>query len=165
MCNCCQKSHTDLHDDLKLIKLREKIEEHQGEAGALIPVLQEAQEIYGYLPEDIIKVVAREMKIPVSEVFGVATFYSQFRFTPTGRNVIRVCMGTACHVRGALRVLKTLERELGIKAGMTTEDGKFTLETVACIGACGLAPVISVNNKVFGNMTSQRVPEILNQFE
>ncbi len=165
MCKCCGKSHADSHTDLKMIRLKEKIDQYQGEAGALIPILQEAQEIYGYLPEDVIKIVAKEIKIPVAEVFGVATFYSQFRFTPTGLNVIRVCMGTACHVRGALKVLKALERELGIKSGETTGDGKFTLETVACIGACGLAPVISVNNKVFGNLTSEMVPGILDKFE
>jgi len=164
-CKCSGKGRADLHVDLKQTKLKEKIEAQQGEAGALIPVLQEAQEIYGYLPQEVIKMVAKEMRIPIAEVFGVATFYSQFRFTPTGRNVIRVCTGTACHVRGGLRVLRTLERELKIKAGETTGDGKFTLETVACIGACGLAPVISVNNKVFGNLTSEMVPEILEKFE
>lgn len=165
MCKCCGKNQTDSSEDIKLIKLKERIEAYQGEAGALINVLQEAQEIFGYLPKEIIKLVAKEMKIPVAEVYGVVTFYSQFRFMPTGRNIIRVCMGTACHVRGALKVLKTFERELGIKAGATTGDGKFTLETVACIGACGLAPVISVNNKVYGNMNSQLVPEILEKFE
>jgi NADH-quinone oxidoreductase subunit E len=165
MCKCCGKGQADLPVDLKGLKLKEVIKAHNGEKGALIPVLQETQEIYGYLPEDSIKTVAREMKIPVAEVYGVATFYAQFRFVPTGRNIIRVCMGTACHVRGALKVLKTLERELGIKAGETTADRRFTLETVACVGACGLAPVISVNNKVFGNMTSQMVLEILDKFE
>jgi NADH-quinone oxidoreductase subunit E len=119
----------------------------------------------GIYPREIIKIVAKELKIPVAEVYGVATFYAQFRFNPTGRNVIRVCMGTACHVRGGLKVLKTLERELGIKAGETTGDGKYTLETVACIGACGLAPVISINNKVFGNLSSELVPGILEKFE
>lgn len=165
MCKCCGESQVNSHIDGKKDKLLNTIASYRGEKGPLIPVLQEAQEIYGYLPDDVMKTVAKEMKIPVAEVFGVATFYSQFRFTPTGRNVIRVCMGTACHVRGALKVLKTLERELGIKAGMTTGDGKYTLETVACIGACGLAPVISVNHKVFGNMTSQMVSEILDKFE
>jgi NADH-quinone oxidoreductase subunit E len=164
MCQCSFQGHADSHD-LKLLKLKEKIDAHQGEPGVLIPVLQEAQEIYGYLPENILKVVAKELKIPVAEVFGVATFYSQFRFAPAGRNVIKVCMGTACHVRGGLKVLKALERELEIKAGETTGDGKFTLETVACIGACGLAPVITVNNKVFGNLTPNLVPGILEKFE
>lgn len=164
VCQCSNKNHADMHEDLKK-QLKEKIETYRGQAGALIPILQDAQEIYGYLPEEVIRTVAKEMAIPIAEVFGVATFYSQFRFVPTGRHVIRVCMGTACHVRGSLKVLKTLERELKIKAGETTEDGKFTLETVACIGACGLAPVISINNKVFGNMTSQMVPEVLDKFE
>lgn len=165
MCKCCSQDQTNTAVDPQLAKLKEFIKAHQEEAGALIPVLQEAQGIYGYLPEGIMTIVARELKRPVAEVFGVATFYSQFRFTPTGRHVIRVCMGTACHVRGALKVLKTLERELGIKAGTTTEDGRFTLETVACIGACGLAPVISVNNKVFGNMTAEKVLGVIEQYE
>jgi NADH-quinone oxidoreductase subunit E len=165
MCKCCEKSNVDSHVDPKDIRLQEKIEAYKAEKGALIPVLQEAQEIYGYLPETVMKKIATDLKIPVAEVFGVATFYSQFRLTPTGQNIIRVCMGTACHVRGALKVLKTLERTLGIKAGETTGDSKFTLETVSCIGACGLAPVISVNNKVFGNMTPQMVTEILEKYE
>lgn len=165
MCKCCSQDQTNTAVDPQLAKLKEFIKAHQEEAGALIPVLQEAQGIYGYLPEGIMTIVARELKRPVAEVFGVATFYSQFRFTPTGRHVIRVCMGTACHVRGALKVLKTLERELGIKAGTTTEDGRFTLETVACIGACGLAPVISVNNRVFGNMTAEKVSGVIEQYE
>lgn len=165
MCKCCNNPIPNRHEDSKIVKLREIIECHAGEEGALIPVLQDAQELYGYLPEEIMRIVGKELKVPISDVYGVATFYSQFRLVPTGRNVIRVCMGTACHVRGALKVLKTLERKLGIKAGATTEDAKFTLETVAFIGACGLAPVISINNKVFGNMTSQLVPEILEQFE
>jgi len=153
------------HIDLKELKLKKMIVQYKGEAGALIPVLQEAQQIYSYLPESVLKIIAEEMGIAVAEVYGVATFYSQFRFAPIGKNVIRVCMGTACHVRGALKVLKTMERELGIKAGETTGDGQFTLETVSCVGACGLAPVISVNNKVYGNMTPLKVPEILGKFE
>lgn len=162
MCNCCSSKN---HVDLKDLRLKEKINELKKEPGALIPVLQVAQEIYGYLPEEVMRYIARDMGIPVAEVYGVATFYSQFRFTPMGRNIIRVCMGTACHVRGGLKVLKTIERELGTKAGGTTGDGRFTLETVACIGACGLAPVISINNKVYGNMTPQMVPELLGKFE
>lgn len=164
MCKCVE-SDADLHVDLKLIKLREIIAAHQGHAGALIPVLQEAQEVYGYLPEIVMKEIAGGLKIPVAEVFGVVTFYAQFRLKPTGRNVIRVCVGTACHVRGAGKVLTAIERELGVKDGETTEDEKFTLETVACIGACGLAPVMIINNQVFGSLTTQMVPGILKKFE
>jgi len=163
LCQCREKEENQI--DLKEINLKKKIKAHHNEAGSLIPVLQEAQKIYGYLSEEVIKLIAFEMKIPVAEVFGVATFYAQFCFAPRGENVIRVCTGTACHVRGALKVLKALERELGIKSGDTSRDGKFTLETVACIGACGLAPVISVNDKIYGNLTSQMVPEILKNYE
>lgn len=162
MYNCKSCSN---HLDLKETKLKEIITCYKGQKGSLITVLQEAQGIYGYLPQEILKLVAKEMKIPIAEVYGVATFYSQFRFTPMGRNVIRICLGTACHVRGALKVLKTLEKELGIQSGETTGDGKFTLETVACIGACGLAPVISINNKVHGNMTPQMAVKLLDQYE
>jgi NADH-quinone oxidoreductase subunit E len=160
VCSCKNCEHLDLKKDelLEVIKVNIK------EAGSLIAVLQKAQDIYGYLSEDNMRLIAEEMHIPVAEVFGVATFYSQFRFAPMGRNVIKVCMGTACHVRGALKVLRTIERELGIKAGETTEDGRFTLETVACIGACGLAPVISINNMVYGNMTPQVVSETLDKY-
>jgi len=165
LCKCGQTDNTDLFEDLKKLKLKEKINALKGEPGVLIPVLQEAQKIYGYLSEEVIRTIAREMKIPVAEVYGVATFYSQFRFVPMGENIIRVCMGTACHVRGALKVQRALERELGIQAGSTTGDGKFTLETVACIGACGLAPVISINEKIYGNLTSQMIPAILEHYE
>ena len=165
MCKCCGQINLDSHVDLKQKKLEDMMKKYQNQDGVLISVLQDAQEIYGFLSEQVMETIAREMKIPVAKVFGVATFYSQFRFIPIGRNVIRVCMGTSCHVRGALKVLKTLERELDIKAGETTGDGEFTLETVGCIGACGLAPVISINNKVFGNLTPQMIPEIVEKFK
>lgn len=165
MCKCSGHLEAEEHVDLKRIKLQQYIEGYKGEKGALIPVLQQAQVIYGYLSVDVMETVAKELKKPVAEVYGVATFYAQFRFEPTGRNVIRVCMGTACHVRGALKVLKSIERELDVAAGQTTGDGRFTLETVACIGACGLAPVLSINNKAYGNMTPERVPDLLAQYE
>ncbi|ADY56960.1 NADH dehydrogenase subunit E [Syntrophobotulus glycolicus DSM 8271] len=159
------KEKTLEQPDRKKDELLGMIAENKKEPGNLITVLQKAQEIYGHLSEEIMRVISEKLEIPAAEVFGVATFYSQFRFTPMGRNVIRVCMGTACHVRGALNVLRTIERGLGIKAGETTQDGRFTLETVACIGACGLAPVISINNMVYGNMTPQAVMQTLDKYE
>jgi NADH-quinone oxidoreductase subunit E len=139
--------------------------ERRGERGALIPILQEAQNIYGYLSDEVIRQVAVATRVPLAEVFGVVTFYSQFRRQRAGENLIRVCMGTACHVRGALQSLRSLEKSLAVKAGETTADGRFSLETVNCIGACGLAPVMTVNSKVYGNLTPEKAAEITGQFE
>ena len=132
---------------------------------ALIPLLQDIQEIYGYLPEDELKHVANHAKIPLSRVYGVATFYNQFRLVPLGKYVIRVCRGTACHVNGSLDVLATLENELAIKAGDTTKDLLFSVETVACIGACSIAPVITVNEEFHGKMTTRSVQKIINSLK
>ncbi|CAA7600721.1 NADH-quinone oxidoreductase subunit E-like [Acididesulfobacillus acetoxydans] len=160
MCDVCQ----DLVDP-KETKLAELLAGYAGQKGALIPVLQKAQEIYGYLPADVLRRVGRGLKIPVARVYGVATFYAQFRLTPMGRNVLRVCLGTACHVRGGAKVLETIEQELGVKDGGTTEDQRFTLEIVACIGACGLAPTMMINDQVHGRLTPDKVGGILAQYE
>lgn len=165
MCKCCDSNPEKAIVDSKQVRLHEIISSHQGHNGALIPVLQEAQELYGYLPEEVMRTIAKGLKVPDAQVYGVVTFYAQFRLKPTGRNLIRVCMGTACHVRGAQKVLTEIERQLQVVAGETTPDHKFTLETVACIGACGLAPVMTINGQVFGNMNTGRVPDILNRFE
>ncbi|UWG98255.1 NADH-quinone oxidoreductase subunit NuoE [Dehalobacter sp. DCM] len=165
MCKCCDSNPEKTIVDPKQDRLQEIIASHQGHNGALIPVLQEAQEVFGYLPEDVMRTIAKGLKVPEAQVYGVATFYAQFRLKPAGRNLIRVCMGTACHVRGAQKVLTEIERELHVDAGETTADQKFTLETVACIGACGLAPVMTINGQVFGNMNTGKVPEILKKFE
>ncbi len=151
--------------DPKDLKLDELLAHYTGQQGALIPVLQKAQEIYGYLPADVLKRISKGMRIPLVRIYGVVTFYAQFRLTPMGRNVVRVCLGTACHVRGGAKVVEMLEKELKIKDGGTTEDNRFTLEVVACIGACGLAPVFSVNNKVHGKMTPDKVAGVLAKFE
>ncbi|HPI73814.1 MAG TPA: NADH-quinone oxidoreductase subunit NuoE [bacterium] len=127
----------------------------------LIPILQDVQEVYGYVPEEELHNIAKHTRLPVSRVFGVATFYNQFRLTPLGKNVIRVCRGTACHVKGSLDILTTLETELGIKAGGTTRDGQFTIETVACMGACSIAPVISINDEFFGGLTVKEVQKLI----
>ncbi|MDR2567555.1 MAG: NADH-quinone oxidoreductase subunit NuoE [Bifidobacteriaceae bacterium] len=151
--------------DEKAERLKALMAERRSEPGRLIPILQAAQRIYGYLPRPVLEAVAEGTDIPVAEVYGVATFYAQFRLEPTGENLIRCCMGTACHVRGALKVLRALEKKLDITAGATSGDGRFTLETVNCIGACGLAPVLTVNDKVFGALVPEKAAEILDQYE
>ncbi|MCJ7426247.1 MAG: NADH-quinone oxidoreductase subunit NuoE [Dehalococcoidales bacterium] len=127
----------------------------------LIPILQEAQGKFGYLPAEAMQKFARFLKLPESTVFGVSTFYAQFKLAPTGRNKITVCRGTACHVRGGVRILREVERQLGIKPGETTNDMENTLETIACFGSCALAPVMVVDKNVYGRMTTTRVAQIL----
>jgi len=130
----------------------------------LIPLLQDIQEVYGYLPEDSLKDIAIHVNMPLSSVYGVATFYNQFRLTPLGKNVIRVCRGTACHVKNSANILAALENELGVCAGSTTRDKVFTLETVACIGACSIAPVVNINDEYYGRVTIKEIPKILNKY-
>ena len=141
--------------------LQEIFSAYEGRRDELIPILQKVQETYGYLPEESIDAIARFARVPDASVYAVATFYAQFRFTPIGRNHIMVCRGTACHVRGAPRILEKLQEQLGIKEGETTEDQKYSLETVACIGACGLSPCMTINKQVEAKMTPKRVTEIL----
>lgn len=131
---------------------------------SMIALLQDAQDVYGYLPEKALRDISNHIGIPLSGVYGVATFYNQFRLTPLGKNVIRVCRGTACHVKNSANILVALENELGVKAGQTTRDKVFTLETVACIGACSLAPVINVNEDYYGRLTIKEIPKILNKY-
>lgn len=151
--------------DPKEEKLDQVIAQYRYEQGALIPVLQGAQEIYGYLPSQVLKHVSKALRIPLAKVYGVVTFYAQFRLMPMGRNVISVCLGTACHVRGGAKVLETIEKELSVKDGETTEDGRYTLEIVNCMGACGLAPVIAINGEVHGKLIADQVPGILAKYE
>jgi NADH-quinone oxidoreductase subunit E len=131
------------------------------DSGNLIPILQEAQGKFGYLPAEAMRKIARYLKLPESTVFGVSTFYAQFKLTPTGRRKVVVCRGTACHVRGGARILREVERRLGIKPGGTTEDMEYSLETVACIGACALAPTMRVDNETYGQMTTKKVAEVV----
>ena len=142
-------------------ELDDILSQHEIERGELIPILQAAQERFGYLPEEVIAKIARFLQLPPSAVYGVSTFYAQFKFTPTGKKMIKVCRGTACHVRGASRILQELEKELGIKPGETTEDLEYSLETIACFGSCALAPVIVVDKTVYGRMTPKKVGQIL----
>ena len=140
------------------------LDRYKGTKGALIPVLQEAQNAYGFLPKDVLAHIAQKLSIPVSQVYGVVTFYSQFHLKPRGRNIIRVCQGTACHVRGAKAVLKALEDELQLSPGQTSADERFTLETVASLGACGLAPVMMVNDDTHGRLTPENVCKVLERY-
>jgi NADH-quinone oxidoreductase subunit E len=142
--------------------LQEIFSRHYAARDALIPILQDIQGAFGYLPPEAMDGAARFCRISPVEVYGVATFYAQFKFQPVGKNLVMVCQGTACHVMGGERVLQEAERLLGVKPGQTTEDGRFTLETVACIGACGLAPAVIVNKETHGQMKPEKVAEILN---
>lgn len=147
--------------DEKSKMIQEIVAKHQHSKGALIPILHEVQEAYGYLPDEVQEKIAKEMNIPKAEVFGVISFYSHFATNPTGKFKISVCMGTACYVKGAGEILDKLKEKLGVKVGETTKDGEFTLEECRCLGACGLAPVLTVNGKVYGRLTSDDVDGIL----
>jgi NADH-quinone oxidoreductase E subunit len=131
----------------------------------LISILQEVQEFDGYLSESALQEVADFLGLPLASVYGVATFYNQFRLTPLGKNIIRVCRGTACHVRNSGNILTALELELGINSGETTRDKMFTLETVACIGACSIAPLITVNDEYYGRISAKDVPKIIKKYK
>ena len=142
-------------------KLDSIIDKHDIEEGSLIQILQDIQTEYSYLPKEALEHVSQRLNIPMVQIFGVATFFKAFSLKPKGKNQIHVCMGTACHVRGAKNVLENLERELGIKAGDTTDDGEYTLETVNCVGACALGPVVVNNEKHHGQMTPIKVESLL----
>jgi NADH-quinone oxidoreductase subunit E len=145
-------------------RLNEILSSYEGREEELIPILQQVQQVFGYLPEPAMKRIAKFLKLPESTVFGVGTFYAQFKLVPSGRNIIRVCRGTACHVRGGARILREVEKHLGVKPGESSPDLEYCLETVACIGACALAPTMVVNNETHGQMTTKKVAEVLEQF-
>ena len=136
------------------------LETYENNKSNLIPILQQIQQIFGYLPELAMKKVAQYMVIPESTVFGVATFYAFFKLVPTGRNIVRVCRGTACHVRGGARILREVEKQLDISPDESTPDLEYYLETVACIGACSLAPTMVINDDTYGQMTPKKVTDI-----
>lgn len=157
---------TQLQEEtLDMAPLDEILDKYQGQKGAVIPVLQQAQEVFGYLPREVLEDISRKMKIPLSDLYGVATFYSQFYLTRRGKHIIRCCDGTACHVRGATKVIEALERELGISAGQTTPDYMYTLEVVYCLGSCGLAPVAVINDRVVGHLTPPKLLEIVRELD
>lgn len=142
----------------------EILHRHPAEKAHMIPMLQDIQEHYGYLPEHAIDQVSRYCGISMNEVYGVATFYTQFRFNPPGEHTIRVCQGTACHVRQGRRILEEVEKKLGIKAGQTTADGTFGMERVACLGCCALAPVMMIDDKVHAKVSTKTIGSILAQY-
>jgi len=137
------------------------LSEFDGKQEEIIPILQKVQEAYSYLPEDSMSEIARFTHVPASRVFGVATFYAQFRFTPTGKNIVSICRGTACHVRGAPAILEETTALLKLDGEGTTEDMEYTVETVACIGCCALAPCLTINEEVHGNLTKKKVRGLL----
>jgi NADH-quinone oxidoreductase subunit E len=146
-------------------QLTEIIAEYKGERGALIPILQKVQEKFGYLPEETIAEIGKACGMSESEVFGVASFYAQFYFTARGKHSVKVCLGTACHVRGGEQILDEIKRDLDIESGGTTTDRKFSLERVACFGSCALAPVLVVDKDVYGRMTVSKAKETLTHYE
>jgi NADH-quinone oxidoreductase subunit E len=137
---------------------------HHGETGTLIPMLQSAQDTYGYIPESAIDHISRIVGIPAAEIYGVVTFYSQFRLKPMGKNIIKVCDGTACHVNSSSAIIRTIESELRIAGNETTDDGLFTLQKVACLGCCSLSPVVMINNETYGRLTPAKVERLLQEY-
>lgn len=151
-------------DEVKLRQLEEYIDSLEQKEGALIGVLYKAQEIFGYLPKDVQLFIARKLGITAAKVYGVATFYSYFTMEPRGKHVINVCMGTACFVKGADKILEEIKKELDIKEGNMSKDGLFTVDTLRCVGACGLAPVVMVDGKVYGRVKVEDVKGILDEY-
>lgn len=156
--------------DIKLAcDIAEQVEaicdKHGNDPGELINILHEAQHLQGYLPEEMQRIIARKLDIPVSKVYGVVTFYTFFTMTPKGKHSISVCMGTACYVRGSEKLLDEFKRQLGIDVGETTPDGKFSLDCLRCVGACGLAPVVMIGEKVYGRLQAADIKKILEELE
>ncbi len=145
-------------------KLKKVIEEHKSTPGCLMPVLQEAQAIYGYLPIEVQTMISDGLGISLSEVYGVATFYTQFSLTPKGKHRISLCLGTACYVKGADKILAALEKKLGVKCGECTVDGLFSLDSCRCVGACGLAPVMMIDDDVYGKLNVDMLDDILQPY-
>lgn len=156
--NCCNCNH---HSDLTL--LEDVLAKYKDTKGSLITILQKAQDIYGYLPTDVIYHVAEQTGNTPAKVMGVATFYTQFRLQPVGKYLIMLCQGTACHVNGSERIEAAICEELGIKDGETTEDGLFTLKCVACLGCCSLSPVMMINDETYSSLTPEKTINILNE--
>ncbi len=155
MCQKCEGPQSDL------TRINEVLDEYEGVQGSLITVLQKAQDIYGYLPKDVMYRIAERLGVTPAEVIGVATFYSQFRLSPIGKYLIMSCQGTACHVNGSEKVCAAGSSYLGIKSGETTPDGLFTLESVACLGCCSLAPVMMINGEAYGSLTPESAVKVI----
>lgn len=151
-------------EDPRARELTAWIAEHRDEPGVALPALQKAQDIYGFLPVEAQRIVAEELGKPLSEVYGIATFYSMFSLTPKGRNHISVCLGPACYVKGGGHIYELLQQKLGIEGGGCTSDGRFSLDACRCLGCCGMAPVIMVNNDVYGSLTGDELDAILDKY-
>lgn len=165
MAELCLEQEKDIcFDDAKFKELDEIINEYKDQGGALIPVLHKAQEVFGFLPEVVQYRIAQGLGVPLADVYGVVTFYALFTMVPKGEYKISVCLGTACYVKGAGELVKKLQDELGIKPGEITEDRKFSIEGTRCIGACGLAPVITVNDEVHGRLNADQLGQILDKY-
>lgn len=161
MCNC-----SEAVPDMRYAALEKMLTRYRDTTGKIIPVLQETQDIFGYIPEEAIKTIAAALKIPSSEIYGVATFYGQFHLQIRGKNIVRICTGTACHVQGSGKILDMINKTLGLSGGMmTTDDLLFTVEPVACLGACGMAPVMMINEEAYGRVSPDDVPEILARYQ
>jgi len=158
-------AETVQEQEIDLTAANEVIDKYVDMHGALMPVLQGIQEAYGYVPEPCVYLTAERLNVYTSQIYGVLTFYAQFHLEPRGKYIVRVCMGTACHVKGAGRIGDTLKDRLGIGHAETTEDLKFTAEYVACIGACGMAPVIMVNDDTYGSMSVQKMDEVIEKYK
>jgi NADH:ubiquinone oxidoreductase subunit E len=159
-CNCAQTQEEDLYP-----RLNEIIGEHKGKSEDLIMVLHKAQNLFGYLPKKVQEMVAEGLNMSINEVYGVITFYNFFSTVPQGRHSVKVCLGTACYVRGSQKVLDKTEKELGIKVGGTTDDRRYSLDVVRCIGACGLAPAMLVDEDVYGRVKTTNAMEIIEKYE
>ena len=145
-------------------RLNEIILQHKGKKGALMPILHEGQKIFGCLPLEVQKRISEELNVPMAEIYGVVTFYSQFTLEPKGEYTIGVCLGTACYVKGAQKIIDKIKREVNVEIGATSPEGKFSLEATRCIGACGLAPVLTVNEDVYGRLVEGDVPGIIAKY-
>jgi len=146
-------------------KIQKIVDKYKGKKGTLIPLMQEIQKAFGYVPKDAINLIAKTMDMYPAEIYGVLTFYTQFYLTPRGKHTIKVCQGTACHVMGGKEILDYLSAKLSIKDGETTKDGSFSLERVACLGCCGMAPVVQVDDDFYGNCTIQMMDEMLEKYK
>ena len=165
-CNCNEAVNKISEDDKRFVELKEYIDSLKGIQGISMPVLQEAQHIFGYLPLEVLKFISKEIGTPVAELYGVTTFYSQFNLVPKGKHKIGVCLGTACYVRGAKAVLNKTEEATGISVGETTPDGLFSLEATRCLGCCGLAPVMMIDNDVYAKLDDiGGIPDILQKYK
>jgi NADH-quinone oxidoreductase subunit E len=154
----------NIQEEIDLTACNEILDRYQDMHGALMPALQAIQEHYGYIPEPTVHLTAERLNVYASQIYGVLTFYAQFHLEPRGKYIVRVCMGTACHVKGAGRIADTIKDRIGVGHAETTEDLKFTAEYVACIGACGMAPVIMVNEATYGSLTVQKTDDVLKKY-